>query len=118
MPLKNEVKTIVTCDNPDCIVHLEWTEDAVKESPDGLPNAAWRIVMVILFDQSKHVFCSKQCASIWLHKHAPVLQSPAERAKAMAETHKAIQETHTDGIIEQQLSEPPVVGETELGGEA
>ena len=116
MPLVNEVTAKMKCDGPDCIVHVEIDMQALQENPASLPDAAYRMVIITLFDQKQYSFCSDYCAAMWLRKHVP-LKSPSELAKEMTGTIKKLEEVHTDAVIE-HVPGPSSTAQAELGEEA
>ena len=110
MSVEQVVTVKITCDGPPCQRGtagprtIEWTE--ARGVPVKPPNDAWRIIVVDLFDGSKHLFCGVDCSIAWLRRHQP-LQSPSEIAD------EAVLATATDGLaadgapMEPSTIEPP-----------
>ena len=98
MSVEQVVTVKITCDGPPCQRGtagprtIEWTE--ARGVPVKPPNDAWRIIVVDLFDGSKHLFCGVECAITWLRKHRP-LQSPSESAD------DAVLATAADGLAKE-----------------
>lgn len=74
----------VTCDNPDCnrglagsVKVIQWDQQAAATNPGEIPNDAYRIITVEMFNQQRMAFCGRVCATEGLQMMAP-LKSPRE----------------------------------------
>jgi hypothetical protein len=73
------------CDNPLCKKNFggvprsfSWQEEKVQADADALPDDAFRILNVQLFDGRKFAFCCRQCVGTALDMLGP-LKSPREQ---------------------------------------
>lgn len=74
----------VTCDNPNCkrglagsAKAISWDQSKAGADPNELPNDAFRVITIELFNQQKMVFCGKACAVEGVQSLVP-LNSPRE----------------------------------------
>lgn len=85
-PVKVENHVTVTCDNPDChkasfnpatnvkgTKIVEWDQ----ENPETVPSDAYKLLTLVEFNETRKVFCSKGCLSMFLLSYKP-LKAPAE----------------------------------------
>lgn len=75
-----------TCDNPTCAKNFggkrrsfSWQAEQVQEDAEALPDDAFRIVNLELFDGKKYAFCGHECVVRAL-KFLDPLESPREKS--------------------------------------
>jgi hypothetical protein len=74
----------VTCDNPECkrgiagsVKVIQWDQQAAATNHDEVPNDAYRIITVELFNRQRMAFCGVACSIDGL-RALPPLKSPSE----------------------------------------
>jgi len=81
----------VTCEGPRCKrganetpKKISWDTERSKTDPLAVPDDAWRLRTVILFNDERHVFCCVRCSHDWDLANPEPLKSPRELAAQQA----------------------------------
>lgn len=102
-----EVKNLVTviCDNNECKQSVFWSEG----KPEDIPDTAFRILILQLFNQQKFVFCSRHCLLTFMNNDFAPVKSPREIAaeQQAAQAAAPASPTTTKAPVETTLT--PVV---------
>jgi hypothetical protein len=95
--VSENVDVTVACDNAKCESRngkkttVAWSADEVKANPDGLPDAFYRLLTLIVDSKTNRqlVFCSPGCVKDYLTYEYVVPLSPREQAVQAANNAKA-----------------------------
>lgn len=105
MPVEQRNTVTFKCDNPGCSTTIMWVQQEVQQKPEALPDAAWRVVNVSLFDGSVRGFCSKYCVLEYFRTYVP-LKSPREIAE-QAQAEKELAEKAAAALKPGVVGLPP-----------
>lgn len=97
MPLETTTTIKVSCDGPNCGIHYSWDPNNTK--PEELPDGAFRLITIALFNGLKKVFCSKACLMSWFRDYVPL-----KSIRQIDEEQKAAQGRPDSGQTENPTS--------------
>lgn len=103
--VKVETEVKVICDGPQCSFGNDgkpstytWNEEDVKDNPEAVPDDAYRLLTLTLFNGKRFVFCSRQCLRDYMRNYK-ALRSAREMTAEMRENISKVTKIPPEDVI-------------------
>jgi len=110
--LVGETTLRIACDSSTCKNTIQWVLETAGDNAEGVPDDAWRVLILEQFGGQKNVFCSQDCLRRWLKNYIPPL-SPKEKAQIEAHNAALTPTIPVSNVITVPIPEVPGISESE-----